>query len=109
MTQELSDILVLLKPKKRGATRRGVNRDAVCITEPEFVEQMNSKELEKQKKLEEAEQKRLGRERKWIEKERKRAEKGQRKARERRKEKKLHTEKREFDLWMKLKGVIVSA
>lgn len=75
--QELSDILVLPKPKERGATRRGVNRDAVCITEPEFVEQMKSKELEKQKKLEEAEQKRLERERKQIEKERKKAEKGQ--------------------------------
>ena len=41
----LSDILVLPQPKERGATRRGVNHDAVCITEPEFVEQMKSKEL----------------------------------------------------------------
>ena len=80
-SQELSDILVLPKPKERGASRRGINRDAVCITEPEFVEQMKSKELEKQKKLEEAEQKRLDRERKRIEKEKKKAEKGQKKNR----------------------------
>ena len=71
LPQELSDILVLPKSKERGATRRGVNRDAVCITEPEFVEQMKSKEHEKKKKLEEAEQKRLERKRKRIEKERK--------------------------------------
>ena len=32
LPQELSDILVLPKPKERGATRRGVNCNAVCIT-----------------------------------------------------------------------------
>ena len=59
--------------------RRGVNCEAVCITESEFVEQMKAKELEKQKKLEDAEQKKLDREQKWIEGERKKANKGQRK------------------------------
>ena len=110
LPQELSDILVLPKPKERGATRRGVNCNAVCITEPEFVEQMKSKELEKQKKLEEAEQKRLERERKRIEKEIKKQRRDrERKARERRKERTLHAEKREFNLWMRLKGTIVNA
>ena len=60
----LCDIFVLPKPKERGVTKRGVNHDAVCITEPEFVKQLKSKELERQKKFEDAEQKRLERERK---------------------------------------------
>ena len=94
----LSDILVLPQPKERGVTRRGVNRDAVCITEPEFVEQMKSKELEKQKKPDDAEQKRLEREQKLIEKGKKQK---KRKAREPRK---VYAE--EFNLW---KREIVSA
>ena len=63
MPQDLSKILVLPKPKERSASRRVVNREAVCTTESEFVEQMKAKELKKQKKLEDAEQKRLDRER----------------------------------------------
>ena len=82
VSQELSDILVFPEPRKeKVSTRRGINHDAICITEPEFVEQIKSKELEKQKKIEEAEQKRLERERKRIEKETEKAKKGQKKKR----------------------------
>ena len=39
-SRDLSDILVLPKPKDRSSSRRGVNHDAVCITDTEFIEQM---------------------------------------------------------------------
>ena len=41
------------------SSRRGVNHDAVCITDAEFIDQLKSKELEKKKQQEEAEQKRI--------------------------------------------------
>ena len=76
-SQDLSDILVLPKPKDRSSSKSGVNHDAVCITDTEFIEQIKLKELEKQKKQEEAEQKRIKREQKRIEREQKRVEKEQ--------------------------------
>ena len=35
----LSDILVLPRPKPSSSTRRGLNQEAVCITDSSFVEQ----------------------------------------------------------------------
>ena len=87
-SQDLSDILVLPKPNDANLSRKGVNHDAVCITDAEFTDQLKSKELEKRKKQEQAEQRRIQREQKRVEKEQKKAKKkskrrGKRKGRSR--------------------------
>lgn len=38
ISQDLSDMLVMPNPKERASSRKGVNHDAVCITDTEFVE-----------------------------------------------------------------------
>ena len=74
-SQDLSDILVLPQPNDANSSRKGVNNDAVCITDAEFTDQLKSKELEKRKKQEQAEQRRIQREQKRVEREQKKAEK----------------------------------
>ena len=69
-SHDLSDILVLPKPEEANSSRRGVNHDAICITDAEFIDQLKSKELEKKKQQEEAEQKRIQKELRRVEKER---------------------------------------
>ena len=77
----LSSVLALPQPKKSSSSgRKGVNHDAVCITDPVFVEQLKLREEKKQAKLDEMEQKRRRKKEKEVEKElaRKQRRKGKR-------------------------------
>ena len=64
VSESLSDILVLPQVKESRKARRGVNQEAVCITNTSFAQALEEKECEKKRKKEEKVAKRAEREKK---------------------------------------------